>query len=173
MISFYAVFSDSTYSESKLLPFDTTPDAEWIEKYEYDSDSDLGYFSNDSDEHSETSSTSSESLSSGKFTDNFQHFFADRPPGSDDPLLPITDETADQSTLDLPQVSQQMADIKPDVDIGVLHQNRKASPICRSERVGKVVFVKDTAYITLVLLHCFFLMLSYVDGGVSMLVGGQ
>jgi hypothetical protein len=143
------VFSDSTYLESKLLPFDRTPDAEWIEQYDYDSDSDLGYSSDDEDP--EASSTSSESLTSGNLSNSFQHFFTDKPPGSDDPPIPITDETADQTTLDLSQDSQQMADITRDLDVGVLQQNRKPSPICSGERVGKVVCIKDTAYVTLVL----------------------
>jgi hypothetical protein len=52
MIHFMPVFSDPTYSESRLLPFGSKSDAEWIEHYDYESDSDLGYFSDD--EHSGT-----------------------------------------------------------------------------------------------------------------------
>jgi hypothetical protein len=41
------VFSDSSYSESQQLPFDTSPDTQWIEEYDYESDSDLGSASDD------------------------------------------------------------------------------------------------------------------------------
>jgi hypothetical protein len=56
MIYFMPVFSDPTYSESRLLPFGSKPDAEWIEEYNYELDSDLGYFSDD--EHSGTEDAS-------------------------------------------------------------------------------------------------------------------
>jgi hypothetical protein len=147
------VFSDPDYLESKLLPFDRTHDVEWIEQYDYDSDSDLGYSSDD--EHSKTSSTSSETSTSGNFPNNFQHLFANRPPDSDHSPFPITDETTDQSILDLPQ---QIADTKLDIDHSVLH-HEKASLSCNNERVGKIVRVKDTAYITLVLLNLFLMKL--------------
>jgi hypothetical protein len=63
------VFSDPTYLESKSLPFKTPPDVQWIERYDYDSDSDLGYFSDD--ENSEMSTTSLEATD-GKFMHNSQ-----------------------------------------------------------------------------------------------------
>jgi hypothetical protein len=164
------VLSDATYLESKLFPFDRTPDAEWIEQYDYDSDSDLGYSSDDED--SEASSTSSKSLTSGNLSNKFRHFFADRPPGSDDPPIPITDKTADQNTLDLSQDSQQMADITRNLDVGVLQQNIKPPPISSGERVGKIVCIKDTAYVTLVLPNSF-LHNVIVNRGVSIPAGGQ
>ena len=40
------VFSDiNTYLEFKSLPFDTPPNVQWIDQYDYESDSDLGYHS--------------------------------------------------------------------------------------------------------------------------------
>ena len=62
------MFSDPAYLESKLLPFDTPPDAQWIEQYDYESDSDLGYLSDGED--SETSAISSEEADS-KFINDF------------------------------------------------------------------------------------------------------
>jgi hypothetical protein len=54
------------------LPFDGTPDAEWIEQYDYESDSDLGHFSDDSEGHLENLSADSEYLKPGKYANNFQ-----------------------------------------------------------------------------------------------------
>jgi len=55
------------------------------------------------------------------------------------------------NTLDNTQIGQQVADVKPDPDPGLtsaLCQNGKTSPRCCGERVGKVVCVKDIAYVT-------------------------
>jgi hypothetical protein len=52
------VFSDSSYSESQQLSFDTPPDTQWIEAYDYESDSDLGSASDD--EPSEEAALASE-----------------------------------------------------------------------------------------------------------------
>lgn len=41
------MFSDVNYTESSLVPFDTLPDTQCTNEYDYDSDSDLGYFSED------------------------------------------------------------------------------------------------------------------------------
>jgi hypothetical protein len=142
------VFSDPTYLESKLLPFDTPPDAQWIEQYDYESDSDLGYLSDSED--SETSAISSE-VADSKFINDF------------------TDEMKDHNTLDNTQIGQQVADVKPDPDpglTGALCQNGKTSPRCCGERVGKVVCVKDIAYVTSVSPSCF-LKLSHADRTVS------
>jgi hypothetical protein len=66
-----SVFSDPNYVESKLLPFEGTPGTEWIEQYDYESDSDLGYSSDE--ERSEKPSAGAESLTTGKYANNFQH----------------------------------------------------------------------------------------------------
>ena len=55
-----------------------------------------------------------------------------------------------------------MVDTEPDTDAPVaVHQNRRASPNCGNEDIGKIVCVKDLAYIMLVLLSCF--LKFYVD----------
>lgn len=44
------MFSDPSYSESSLVPFDQPPTHKRIDMYDYPSDSDLGYDTNDEDE---------------------------------------------------------------------------------------------------------------------------
>jgi hypothetical protein len=43
------VFSDSSFLESKVQPLEAPAETQWIEQYDYDSDSDLGYLSADED----------------------------------------------------------------------------------------------------------------------------
>jgi hypothetical protein len=65
------VFSDSSFSESKQLPLDAPPETQWIEEYDYESDSDLGYVSADEDDRGLESSTVSSPVPGGKFPNTF------------------------------------------------------------------------------------------------------
>jgi hypothetical protein len=65
------VFSDSTFLESKQLPLDAPPETQWIEEYDYESDSDLGYVSADEDDRGLESSTVSSPVPGGESFNTF------------------------------------------------------------------------------------------------------
>jgi hypothetical protein len=59
------------------------------------------------------------------------------------------------NALVVSEVSQQVAEAGPDADADPSQcRQGRASPRCDGERIGKVVYVKDIAYVTSVLLNC-------------------
>jgi len=150
------------------LPFNTSPDALWIEEYDYESDSDLGSASDN--EPSEKATSASES---GTFVwpinydvRYFINIVTNGPTGSDDPPASISpDETKEPDSAELLQV--QVAATNPRVDSSRTPDHSATRPRnFNGGRIGNIVPVKDTAYVTSVPSNMFyFLTLAIVDNG--------
>jgi len=123
-----SLFSDSTYSESKSLSFDAPPDVKWVERYDYESDSDLGHLSNDEMSRPNVSSPGAHLI----FLKNKQVLATSR--------LQCTRTRLNTSSGDGDSAISS-------------HQNGSSSPSCTGERAGKVICVQDTAYVTSVAHH--------------------
>jgi hypothetical protein len=126
------VLGNSGFSESELVNLDRPPAKQSIDQYDYESDSDLGYFSGEEDDDNEdgeeTHKTSAKEPDRSKLSDKDSE--SSSPPLSPSPF----DDVSDDSDLD--------------DDILLLDSSDFQTHGRYRNRFGKVVELNDAAYVT-------------------------